>query len=64
MRLIVKASDTPPVSTSETPRWPDRPEGFALSASPRGSDPDWPEFGSCEFGDGSRRIGKAADLFR
>ncbi|MBJ7534722.1 hypothetical protein JDN40_11455 [Rhodomicrobium vannielii ATCC 17100] len=51
MRLVFKAPDTLPPVTSETPRWPDRPEGFALSVSPRGSDPDWPEFASQDEAD-------------
>ena len=41
MRLVYKASDVLAQSDTRPPRWPNRPEAFALSAAPRGSDREW-----------------------
>lgn len=48
MRLVFKAPAPLTEPIIEIPRWPDRPDAFALSACPFGCDWDWPEFVSRE----------------
>jgi hypothetical protein len=41
MRLVYKRSQACPEGAAVPPSWPDRPEEFALSAVPYGSDREW-----------------------
>ena len=60
MRLVLKAEpDTLTEHKIGTPRWPDRPDAFALSASPYGCDWDWPEFMSREQVESQPQAAKA-----
>ena len=49
MKLVYKMSDAYAPRDVRPPRWPNRPEGFALSAAPYGCDREWADIIAPEY---------------